>query len=92
MKVKNEILGNLLKLKGHYKILNSSAGLKSAMRNDWKKNLDICSVFEDGKYYKCCRESKDGEVCKECGYLSYSEIDQVLKLNPGAIVNALKYF
>jgi len=28
----------------------------------------------------------------ECGYLSYAEIDQTLKLKPGAILNALKYF
>jgi len=92
MKAKNEILKNLLKLKGQYKILNSSAGLKSAIRNNWKKNLDICSVYEDGNYYTCCRENNNGEVCKDCGYLSYAEIDQTLKLKPGAIVNALKYF
>ena len=30
--------------------------------------------------------------CKDCGYLSYAEIDQTLKLKPGAITNALKYF
>ncbi len=89
---KNDILEKLLSLKNQYNILNSSAGLKSAMRNDWKKNLNICSVYEDGTYYTCCRESNHGEVCKDCGYLSYAEIDQTLKLNPGAIANALKYF
>jgi hypothetical protein len=89
---KNEILAKLLKLKGRNKILNSSAGLKSAIRNDWKRNLDMCIVYEDGKYYKCCRESNNGVLCEECGYLSYAEIDQTLKLKPGAIVNALKYF
>lgn len=30
--------------------------------------------------------------CRHCGYLSYAEIDQVLKLKPSAIVKALKYF
>jgi MoaA/NifB/PqqE/SkfB family radical SAM enzyme len=90
--IRNEILSRLLELKRRYKILNSSAGLKSAMRNDWKKNLDICIVYEDGKYYKCCRENNHGTVCKDCGYLSYAEIDQTLKLKPTAIINALKYF
>jgi MoaA/NifB/PqqE/SkfB family radical SAM enzyme len=90
--IKNEVLNGLLKLKARYQILNSRAGLKSAMRNDWKKNLDICRVYEDGKYYRCCRENNDGALCKDCGYLSYAEIDQTLKLNPGAILNALKYF
>lgn len=89
---KKNVLQNLLKLKKKYKILNSTAGLKSAIRNDWKKKLDICQVYEDGKYYKCCRDNKNGEVCKDCGYLSYAEIDQTLKFKPGAIFNALKYF
>jgi MoaA/NifB/PqqE/SkfB family radical SAM enzyme len=92
IKTKQEILTRLLKLKSRYRILNSTAGLKSAIRNDWKKNLDICRVYEEGKYYKCCRENNNGELCKDCGYLSYAEIDQTLKLNPGAIFNALKYF
>jgi len=89
---KNDVLSELLKLKKQYKILNSTAGLKSAIRNDWKKNLDVCQVYEGGKYYQCCRENKNGEVCSECGYLSYAEIDQTLKLKPGTIFNALKYF
>jgi sulfatase maturation enzyme AslB (radical SAM superfamily) len=89
---KNEILRKLLQLKGRYKILNSSAGIKSAIRNDWKKNLNICQVYEGGKYYQCCRESNNGTTCKDCGYLSYAEIDQTLKLKPSAIMNALKYF
>jgi MoaA/NifB/PqqE/SkfB family radical SAM enzyme len=89
---KNEILEKLLKFKNQYKILNSSTGLKSAMRNEWKKNIEICSVYEDGQYYKCCRDNNNGKVCNDCGYLSYAEIDQVLKLKPRAIVNALKYF
>lgn len=89
---KNKILRILLKLKKQYKILNSSAGIKSAIRNDWKKNLDICRVYENGKYYNCCRENNNGTTCSACGYLSYAEIDQTLKLKPGAIMNALKYF
>ena len=90
--IKKNILQKLLKLKKTYKILNSTAGLKAVIRNDWKKKLDICQVYEDGKYYKCCRDNKNGEVCKDCGYLSYAEIDQTLKFKPGAIFNALKYF
>jgi MoaA/NifB/PqqE/SkfB family radical SAM enzyme len=92
IQTKQEILTRLLKLKTRYNILNSAAGLKSALRNDWKKNMDICRVYENGKYYRCCRENHNGELCKDCGYLSYAEIDQTLKLKPGAIFNALKYF
>ncbi|MBN1183173.1 MAG: radical SAM protein [Bacteroidales bacterium] len=91
-KIRDEVLYTLIDLKKKYKILNSIAGLKSSIRNDWKKNLDICRVYEGGKYYRCCRENKNGEVCKDCGYLSYAEIDQTIKLKPGAIRNAMRYF
>jgi MoaA/NifB/PqqE/SkfB family radical SAM enzyme len=42
---KKEVLQELMELKKKYKILNSITGLKSAMRNDWKKNLGICKVY-----------------------------------------------
>jgi MoaA/NifB/PqqE/SkfB family radical SAM enzyme len=86
------ILRDLLKYKKKYRILNSRAGLKSALRNDWRRPLDICSVYEQGDTYTCCRYPNDPQLCKDCGYLSYAEIDQTLKLKPSAILNALKYF
>jgi len=89
---RNEILLKLLNYKKKYKILNSRAGLKSAFNNDWKRPLDICRVYEKGNMYKCCRFPGDSELCKNCGYLSYAEINQTLKLKPSAILNALKYF
>ena len=89
---RNEILHKLLNYKKKYEILNSRTGLKSALSNDWKRPLDICYVYEKGKMYKCCRFPEDPELCQNCGYLSYAEIGQTLKLKPSAILNALKYF
>jgi len=89
---RNTILHELITLKKRFKILNSRAGLISALKNDWKRPLDICQVFEKGRIYKCCRTRYDPELCRNCGYLSYPEIDQTLKLKPTAIFNALKYF
>lgn len=89
---RNRILGRLLSLKKKYRILNSRAGLKSALNNDWKRPLNICRVYEKGEVYECCRYPGDLELCQNCGYLSYAEIDQTLKLKPSAILNALKYF
>lgn len=91
-KQKKEVLEKLINLKASHKILNSAAGLRSAIRNDWKKNLGICSVYEEGTFYRCCRESNNSDLCEHCGYLSYAEIEQTLKLKPGAVINALKYF
>ena len=89
---KNRIIGYLLSVSGKYKILNSRAGLRSAMKNDWKRPLDICRVYEEGKIYKCCRYNEDPQLCRECGYLSYPEIHQTMRLRPTAIAKALKYF
>ncbi|MEJ2596125.1 MAG: radical SAM protein [bacterium] len=89
---KKLIIKSLLELKKSYHILNSTSGLRSAIRNDWKKKLEICRIYEGGKYYSCCRENRNGSVCHDCGYLSYAEIDQALKLKSGALWNALKYF
>lgn len=86
------ILRSLLDCKRRYRILNSRAGLHSARKNDWKRPLKICSVYEKGDRYECCRYSDDPELCRNCGYLSYAEIDQTLKLKPSAVLNALKYF
>lgn len=91
-KEKKEILTRLLENKGKYKILNSKAGLKSALRNDWKRPLKICEINEGRKTYSCCRFPDSETLCRDCGYLSYGEIDQVLKLRPSAILNAIKYF
>ena len=89
---RKKILLDLLEYSKNYKILNSPAGLRSAIRNDWNRPLSICHVYEKGEIYKCCRFPGDSELCKNCGYLSYVEIDQTLKLKPSAIINALKYF
>jgi MoaA/NifB/PqqE/SkfB family radical SAM enzyme len=89
---RERILLALLKYRKRYKILNSRAGLKSALYNDWARPLDICYVYEHDHVYKCCRYPGDRDLCENCGYLSYAEIDQVLKLKPSAILCALKYF
>lgn len=89
---KNQVLQELLGLRKRYRILNSRAGLLSALRDDWQRPLDICSVYERGTVYDCCRFSGNPDLCRDCGYLSYAEIDQTLKMKPSAILNALKYF
>jgi MoaA/NifB/PqqE/SkfB family radical SAM enzyme len=89
---RRRILYRLLAFRKQYRILNSQAGLRSALRDDWKRPLGICSVYEEGVVYECCRHSGDPELCQQCGYLSYAEIDQTLKIKPSAVLNALKYF
>ena len=89
---RQRVLSELLSLRRRYRILNSAAGLRAALRNDWARPMAMCSVYEKGVVHECCRYSGDAELCRQCGYLSYAEIDQVLRLKPSAIANALKYF
>jgi Fe-coproporphyrin III synthase len=89
---KKEILTSLIHNKNKYKILNSTAGLKASLKNNWNRPLDICRIYEGVETYTCCRFSGNEELCRNCGYLSYAEIDQVLKFMPSAIRNAIKYF
>jgi MoaA/NifB/PqqE/SkfB family radical SAM enzyme len=89
---KRRILRQLMELRRDYRILNSRAGLLSALRNDWKRPVHVCSVYEKGVVFECCRFSHDPELCRNCGYLSYAEIDQALRLKPSALLNAMKYF
>jgi len=86
------ILQELLELRKTHRILNSRAGLRSAMRNDWKRPMAVCSVYEGDAVYPCCRYPGDPGLCRECGYWSYAEIDQALRLRPSALLNALEYF
>ena len=89
---KQRILRQLMELRRDYRILNSRAGLLSAWHNDWQRPMRVCSVYEKGVVHECCRFSRDPELCRNCGYLSYAEIDQTLKLKPSAVLNAMKYF
>ena len=89
---RQRVMRQLLSLRRRYRILNSRAGLQAALRNDWARPLKSCSVYEQGVVHECCRYAGDPDLCRQCGYLSYAEIDQVLKLKPSAIGNALKYF
>jgi len=91
-KEKNKIIEEILGYITKYKILNSKAGLRSAMKNNWQRPLDICRVYEAGNFYKCCRYNENPDLCQECGYLSYAEIHQTIRLKPSAMKNALKYF
>lgn len=89
---RREILLEILEYKKKHKILNSRAGLRSALRNDWKRPLEICTVYEKGTTYQCCRYPGNEDLCENCGYLSYAEIHQSLRLRPSALFNAFQYY
>lgn len=80
----------ILKNKG-YRILNSSSCLRAVYRDKWERPSDICYVYALNKLFKCCRAYGNEMACKNCCYLGYPEILNILKLRPSAILSALNY-
>ena len=89
---KQEIIKNILLLKKRgYKIFNSNAGLKSVYNNKWPRPNNMSYLFAENKIYKCCRMIGNDEACRNCGFLGFTEIYHISRLNPGAVLTALNY-
>jgi len=73
------------------RILNSSAGLRLAVGEGWKKPESLGYLFAEGRLYECCRHVGKPAICEVCGYLGFAELHLLARLDPGAIVSALGY-
>jgi len=69
-------------------IRNSRAALKRVREGSWRRPSDLCYLYADNTMYQCCRAIGDSEVCEQCGYLGYAELDCIARLQPGAILAA----
>lgn len=89
---KRTLISEILKLKkAGRKIVNSTACLKAAFRDDWKRPSGMWLVYADRKMYTCCRALGNDDACRNCGYLACPEVLSILKLRPSAIMSALQY-
>lgn len=89
---KREIVMRILQLKRKgIPIFNSKAGLKSVYNDSWKRPTKLSYLFAENKMYQCCRMIGNDEICKNCGYLGFTEILKISRLNPSAVFTALKY-
>jgi len=79
-----------LKRKGR-PILNSAACLRAVARDRWKRPSRLCYVYAHSRLYQCCRAIGRQDACRNCGYLGYPEIIQILKLRPSAVLAAMRY-
>lgn len=87
-----KIIKRILNLKKRgYKILNSKAALKGVYNNSWKRPGKLSYLYADNKLYQCCRSIGNNEICEHCGYLGFTEIHYITKLNLNAIYTAFKY-
>lgn len=89
---KKEIILQLFYLKNKYKILNSKASLKDVYYNNWAKPSKVCYVYSNTKkIFQCCREIGNKLACENCGYLGYTEIQNIIKFKFSSIISALNY-
>ncbi len=80
-----------LKKKG-FKILNSKSALQSVYEDNWKRPNELSYLYAENKLFKCCRSIEENDICSNCGYLGFTEIFQIAKLNPNTILSAIKNY
>jgi MoaA/NifB/PqqE/SkfB family radical SAM enzyme len=92
LRQRRAVVQHLLDLKAQgLPVLNSVSALKAAASDRWPRPSSHCYVFAGGDLFRCCRAIGRDEVCRECGYLGYTEITQILRLRPSAILAAMQY-
>jgi len=90
---KRKIIENILSLKKKgYHILNSKTTLKSAYNDSWKRPSGLSYLYAEKKLYMCCRAIGMDDICENCGYLGFTEIFHMSRLNPDALMTAFKYY
>lgn len=80
----------LLKKRG-YRIWNSYTCLNGVYEDTWNRPSEYCYIYANKELYQCCRSFGKSNVCKECGYLSYPELQYLMQCRPTAIASALRF-
>ena len=92
MEEKRRLVAEILALKREgYPVFNSGAALRAFARDAWRRPSDLCTVWEKGRLFRCCRANANADGCRNCGYLGYLELDRILALRPSAIREGLRY-
>ena len=71
-------------------IINSRAGLQALKSGNWPRRFPVTSVIDVDGESLCCRASD--EICEDCGYAACTEITEVQRLQPSALLGMLRYW
>jgi len=71
-------------------VLNSRAGLRALQSGNWLRRLPIVRLANVAGEYVCCRASD--ETCAVCGYAACTELTEVQRLRPSALLNMVRYW
>ena len=92
LETKRKLVKEILALKREgFPVFNSTAALRAFARDDWARPSDLCTVWERGRIFRCCRSNDNEDGCRNCGYLGYLELEQILALKSSAILEGLRY-
>ena len=70
-------------------VINSRAALRALKSNQWPRRLKSVLIIDSQGEYVCCRAADD--VCADCGYAACTELTQVQRLRPSAILGMMRY-
>lgn len=71
-------------------VLNSGAGLRALRSGDWPRRFPVASVLDVDGESVCCRASD--EICEDCGYAACTELTELQRLRPSAVLGMLRYW
>jgi hypothetical protein len=87
------IEGLLGHLRAGLPVLNSRAGLKALRSGNWPRPLAFAYVGDTDGEWVCCRASgMPGGVCADCGYAACTELAEVQRLRPSAMLAMARYW
>jgi MoaA/NifB/PqqE/SkfB family radical SAM enzyme len=87
-------LGEAIRLKDTYPIMNSRSSLKAMMENDWVCHDDILiNVDPNGEITRGCYVKNRGRInCRDCGFTAVTEASGALDLNTGSLIAGCRVF
>jgi Fe-coproporphyrin III synthase len=70
-------------------VMNSRAGLRALQSGQWQRRLPSVRILDSQGEYVCCRAPD--EVCEDCGYGACTEMTELLRLRPTAILGMMRF-
>jgi len=71
-------------------VLNSRAGLLALQSGRWPRRLPAAAVVDVAGESVCCRAS--AATCEECGYAACTELAEMQRLRPSALLGMTRYW
>jgi MoaA/NifB/PqqE/SkfB family radical SAM enzyme len=70
-------------------VINSAAGLRALKSGRWPRRDGTGWIVDVDGEYRCCRAADD--VCPDCGYGACTEMTELRRLKPSALLGMARY-